>query len=344
MFKIILKSLLFFFCFSLYIFTQAQGFNSIDAHAKNASKSAQKTVETLANYLNEGATSDLEKVRAYYVWLTHNIVYDTKTFFSNNPNPKTSAADALKYKRAICQGYSELFKALCDYSNIPCVLISGYSKGYGYSPNKKITNADHAWNVVFVENKWQLIDATWGGGYVDGSKKYTMKFSEEFFLPKPEAFLLKHLPADPMWQLISCPISITDYKKKDEAINALVTNCSGSFNFNDTIAAYQKLSPINQQIESADRAYRFNPDNVEAPGYALLGLSFDMGNELKQMYDAKDYKEALRLNKEILAINKKAYRFLRRSKNPHSKNAAEICKQNIESSEGNIKSLEKFLK
>lgn len=339
----IYSKLLYFFLIGLSFSLNAQNFNSVDNHAKQAPKSAQKNVETLAEYLNTGANSDIEKVRAYYVWLTHNIVYDTKTFFSNNPNPKTSATDALKYKRAICQGYSELFKALCQHSNIPCEIVSGYSKGYGYNPNRKITSADHAWNAVFVENKWQLIDATWGGGYVDDKRKYNKKFTEEFFLSHPHEFLLKHLPSDPMWQLITCPISTNEYQLSDSEIKKRVSNCNGDFQFNDTITNYLNLNSIQQQIQSADRAYRFNPDNVEAPGFALLSLSYDMGSQLSQYYETKNYTEALKLNKEILAINEKALGFLKKSKSIQAKNAVEVCKTNINSSKENIKSLEKFL-
>ena len=322
----------------------AQDFTAIDAHAKTTPRTAEKNIEALAAYLNDKTSTNLEKVRAYYIWLTHNINYDTKTFFSNNPNPKTSANDALKYKRAICQGYSELFKALCDYSNIPCFIISGYSKGYGYSPNKNFTNSDHAWNAVFINSKWYLIDATWGAGYIDTKRKYVKEFTADYFLQKPEIFILKHLPSDPMWQLIACPISIKDYKKSDDKITQILQNCNGSFNYNDTIAAYLKLPAVQQQLKSAERAFRFNPENVEAPGYALLSVSYEMGAELNGYYNNEEYDKALKLNKEILEINEKALGFLRKSKTQHSKSAVGICKQNIKSSKENIQSLEGFMK
>ena len=173
--------------------------------------------------------------------------------------------------------------------------------------------------------------------------KYIMRFSEDFFMPSPDTFLLKHLPSDPMWQLLSCPISIADYKKSNTEIAAKLKNCNGSFNFNDTIAAWQKLTVVQQKVQSAERAYRFNPKNVEAPGFALLNLSYDMGGELSKLYDEEKYKQALEMNKDILKINESALSYLRKSKTPHAKNAVNICKQNIASSKDNIKSLEEFL-
>lgn len=337
---------LLFAVLSIFILNSAkcQNFEAVDAHALAAPRTVEKNVESLAAYLNENTQSDLEKVRSYYIWLTANIAYDTKTFFSDKPNPKTSASDALKYKKAICQGYSELFKALCEFSDIPCFLVSGYSKGYGYSTKKTLTNADHAWNTVYFDDQWHLIDATWGAGYLDENKKYVKKFFPEYFLTNPDKFILKHLPSDPMWQLLSCPLSINDYKKSANEITNQLKNCSGNFNFNDTIAAYKQLNPIPQQLESAERAFRFNPENVEAPGYALLSLSFDMGGALSNLYEKEAYTEALELNKNILEINEKAMGYFRKSKTTHAKQAVGICKQNIASSKANIKSLEKIVR
>lgn len=326
------------------ITTNAQDFAKIDAASKTAPSAATKSVAKLAAYLNENAKTDLDKVRAYYVWITHNIDYDTKVFFSNKPNPKTKAIDALKSGKAVCQGYSELFKALCEYSNIPCQLISGYSKGYGFDPKRKLSSSDHAWNVVFVENKWQLIDATWGAGYLGPNRKYVQQFQEQFFLANPETFILKHLPTDPMWQLLPCPISIDSYLKSDtEITNELNAVTSICFQFNDTIEAYLKLNNIEQQVESAERAFRFNPKNFEVTGYAYLNLGYELSQDIQALYDAGQHKQALIENKQILAINKKAYYYLNKSKSEQAKQAAKICKQNIDLMEQNIKSLEKFL-
>jgi hypothetical protein len=323
---------------------RGQAFESIDQHAKNAPASATRSVEKLAEYLSQNAQTDVEKVRSYYTWIANHIAYDTKSFFSGKSTPETSAENTLKSRKAICQGYSELFKALCDYSNIPCYIVSGYSKGYGYHEGKKFTEADHAWNVVFIDQQWQLLDATWGAGHVDDKQKFINKTTDEFFLTPPETFILKHLPSDPMWQLLPCPITLDDYSKDDAAISAKINSSEPCFNFKDTLAAYQRLNRVEQMINSADRAYRFNPTNVEAPGFAYLNMAYEMGSELKKHYDNKDYKKALELNQNMLLINQKAYGYLRQSKTDQGKNAASICKQNISSLKTNIKSLEQFLK
>ncbi len=51
---------------------------------------------------------------------------------------------------AVCEGYAEAFKLLCDREGIPCVTVLGYAGG------------PHKWNYVKMEDgKWYLVDATW---------------------------------------------------------------------------------------------------------------------------------------------------------------------------------------
>lgn len=337
------KLIMFLLLASGVVLANSQDFTAIDTHVKNIPRNADNSIESLAEYLNKKANNDLEKVRAYYVWLTDNIAYDTKTFFSNKPNPKVTAEETLKRKQSVCQGYSELFKALCQQSGIDAYVVSGYSKGYGYNPNRKLTKSDHAWNAVKVDGKWQLLDATWGAGFVDDSRKYNKRFQEKYFLTDPKVFILDHLPTDPMWQLLPCPITIEDYKKPKEEITELVNNLKPCFSFSDSIQAYQTLTPVEQQVKAAERAYRFNPNNHEVPGFAYLQLAFEMSQIIPTLYDAEKYREALELNREVLGYNQKAYGFLRKSKSDQGKNAAAIAKNNISTMKKNIKSLEDFL-
>jgi hypothetical protein len=61
------------------------------------------------------------------------------------------AYGALVEGRAVCQGYSDAIKLLCDHYNIPCVCIPGTSNGGG-----------HMWNAVQMDDgKWYFIDCTW---------------------------------------------------------------------------------------------------------------------------------------------------------------------------------------
>ena len=107
---------------------------------------------------------------------------------------------------------------------------------------------------------------------------------------------------------------------------------------------YEKLSPIEQQVNSAERSFRYNPRNTEIPGFAYLGLAFDLSQNLNELYNTEQYNKALELNKQILLYNQKAYNLLRQSHSDQGKSAAQICKQNIETSKTNIRSLEKSMR
>lgn len=51
---------------------------------------------------------------------------------------------------AVCEGYAEAFKLLCDREGIPCITVLGYAGGA------------HKWNYVKMEDgKWYMLDATW---------------------------------------------------------------------------------------------------------------------------------------------------------------------------------------
>ncbi len=85
---------------------------------------------------------------------------------------------ALVNKRAVCSGFAMAYKAVMDYLNVPCIVVSGYSVG----KDKKGVDLDnmvgHSWNYVKLETApkesdasaraseksydWFAFDPTWG--------------------------------------------------------------------------------------------------------------------------------------------------------------------------------------
>ena len=93
--------------------------------------------------------------RYTFIKSVHDYLADTVYYPDlNSSDYKMSAHDAygaLVEGRAVCQGYSDAIKILCDYYNIPCVCISGTANGGG-----------HMWNAVQMDDgKWYFIDCTW---------------------------------------------------------------------------------------------------------------------------------------------------------------------------------------
>ena len=189
-----------------------ENFTEIDMHALNAPEAAEKSIESLAAYLTEPAKNDKEKARAIYRWIAENIDYDVNGFFKNTFGD-TSAEGVLKSGRSVCGGYSNLFERLANASGLETVTISGYSKGYGYTPGMRFSGpTNHAWNAVKINGNWYLVDSTWGAGNVDTNGKFNREFEDYYFLTPPSEFVYRHFPEDPKWQLLDSPISKEEFE------------------------------------------------------------------------------------------------------------------------------------
>lgn len=57
---------------------------------------------------------------------------------------------ALVLKKAVCNGYAEGMKLLCDLSGVTCKMISGTADG-----------EKHAWNLIKLDKEWYHADLTW---------------------------------------------------------------------------------------------------------------------------------------------------------------------------------------
>ncbi|XP_045200905.2 hillarin-like [Mercenaria mercenaria] len=202
-------------------------FRDIDEHAIGAPSFIKEDLAKLVEYLTSVARTPVEQVRAFFMWITHNINYDTAGYFGRAPLQQTDAESVLKTRLTVCEGYCKLFEAFCREADIPVKTISGYAKAFGCKPEEDITkdihNA-HAWNAVFLDGGWFLLDVTWGAGFVKTKeKKYVPKFNNAYFLTDPVVFLTDHFPASvnvyancesgKEWQLVVDKISREDFLK-----------------------------------------------------------------------------------------------------------------------------------
>ncbi|MDX1665894.1 MAG: transglutaminase domain-containing protein, partial [Saprospiraceae bacterium] len=182
-------------------------FDKIDRHARQAPAELTPNLAELTAYLIEPAVGDLEKVRSIYTWITHHITYDQKAVEGEKVGRiNRNIQDILNRGKAICSGYANLFREMCALADMEAVVVDGYSKGTLTSrPNLK--RPDHAWNAVVIDDEWRLLDATWGASVIDRNNDFVQTYRSSYFLTPPELFVLNHLPLDPRWQLLDCPIS-----------------------------------------------------------------------------------------------------------------------------------------
>ncbi|MGN1315482.1 MAG: transglutaminase domain-containing protein [Acutalibacteraceae bacterium] len=89
-------------------------------------------------------------VKSVHDYLCNNIYYPDLNS-SDYVGNAHDAYGAIVEKRAVCQGYSEAFKLICDYYKIPAVCLTGTANGGG-----------HMWNAVQMDDgNWYLLDMTW---------------------------------------------------------------------------------------------------------------------------------------------------------------------------------------
>lgn len=120
---------------------------------------------SLSNEITAGIGDDAKKALAIHDWVAENIYYDFEAFYSGDYQ-NSDSLNVLHSKRAVCEGYANLFAALARAQNIPCTVRSGYALGIGIE--KTWTNdaintdeSNHAWNEVYIDGRWIIVDATW---------------------------------------------------------------------------------------------------------------------------------------------------------------------------------------
>jgi hypothetical protein len=187
-------------------------YEAIDRHALKAPPEAEESLPKLANYLGRACTTDREKARAIYRWITDRVAYDAESFFSGRqPDGKPDAV--LRTRKAVCEGYANLFVDLSKRMGVQAVKVGGYAKIVGYVSGQSFPKPNHAWNAVHFENKWWLIDATWGAGHVE-RKQHVKRFTGYYFLVPPERLAFTHLPADDRWQLAKPLLTLKQFEQQ----------------------------------------------------------------------------------------------------------------------------------
>lgn len=157
---------------SLIAFSQPTtiNFSSVDSFVKIVKYKGN--LDSLTKRLTAPYSEQLFKARAIFKWVTENIRYDFKYYNKYNykgKEPKTykcrdsedceakKIAWEIKYidkvlrkKKAVCQGYSMLFKKMCDIARLRSEVIAGYTRTEYYQVGTS-GSLDHAWNSIWIE-------------------------------------------------------------------------------------------------------------------------------------------------------------------------------------------------
>ncbi len=197
-----------------------------DSIAKTFDESYTNAAD-LARQLAKPFDTEAEKARVIFAWVAMNIRYDYKKYKDPPPSPRFSGSTrqevekkmeewqegeirkTLRSKKGVCEDYSQLYHKMCASVGLESVVVTGLSR--------KMTGrgGDHAWNAVKIGDQWQLLDATWGAGFVDDDDEhFVRRYMPAFFATPPALFILQHLPDDEKWQLLEKPVSKKEFDKQ----------------------------------------------------------------------------------------------------------------------------------
>lgn len=165
----------------------------------------------LTQRVTRHTTSSEEKVKAIFLWISHNISYDQELYNSKTLQREFYVSEekvvqkVLERKKALCGGYAFLFQRMCRSAGIEATVIHGYTKNGATRRVKR--RVHHTWNAVKLKGKWQLLDITWAISH--GQRNRPNMY---WYRTPPRSFILSHYPEEPRWTLLRHPLSFEAFK------------------------------------------------------------------------------------------------------------------------------------
>jgi len=119
----------------------------------------------LADSLAQGEKDSLKVVQAIHDYIVNNISYDYKKADKLSSDYTPEIDTILRDGKGICYDFSVLFAAMLRSRDIPAKMVKGYRDGI---------KEYHAWNEVYLDGSWKVIDTTLGAGAIKAGTSYQM--------------------------------------------------------------------------------------------------------------------------------------------------------------------------
>ncbi len=95
--------------------------------------------------------SAYKKEKKIHDYLVENVAYGYPEGVESEDSNAYNAYGALVQGKAVCNGYAQAMKLLCDLGGVECELITGTADG-----------ENHAWNLIRLDDDaWYHVDVTW---------------------------------------------------------------------------------------------------------------------------------------------------------------------------------------
>ncbi|XP_067124592.1 hillarin-like [Centruroides vittatus] len=206
------------------IYSDPSVFAELDQIAINVAQEDQQSFTDLVRQLTESCVTDVEKARTLFRWIT---VKNLNTMqFDDNVNADTPMGILRGIKHGT-ESYHVLFKRLCSYTGLHCVVIKGYSKSAGYQPGIRFEDSRfrNSWNAVFLAGSWRFVQCNWGARHLVNAKEVPKpgskgksdslryEYDDHYFLTDPKEFIYEFYPQSPEWQLLEHPLSLKEFEE-----------------------------------------------------------------------------------------------------------------------------------
>lgn len=131
-----------------------------------------KNIIKTAKALVEDEKSDKGKVEKIYEKILETVAYDEKKALEVNIGYVPDLGKILEEKSGICYDYAALLAGFLRSVEIPAKLIKGY---------RKDIEAYHAWNEVYIDGAWVVIDPTLGATHQNPDRLKEMVQNKDMY-------------------------------------------------------------------------------------------------------------------------------------------------------------------
>lgn len=148
--------------------------------SRSEAEAVQEEIDATVSSLMKkvaGYSSTISRLKAIYDWVITNNDFSLQGSFET-----CSVYDSLTNGGQLqCQGYAKTFQYLCDVAGIESMVVNG----------NNTEGSTHAWNVVYCENGYYIVDTTWGDPTASYGKSSYVKYN--FFLANDDMIKDTHL-------------------------------------------------------------------------------------------------------------------------------------------------------
>ena len=168
---------------------------------------AEASFESLAKYAIAHEADSMSRFRLLHDWVATHIDYDVEMLESGRIRDQ-DAQTVFVSRKAVCASYARLLQALGKAAGFDVQYVVGDARASG----SDLSGEGHAWNIVVIDAKSYLVDATWDAGHVgvpagESRKRFVRAYSSDYLFTPPQVFAVKHFPDEPKWQLLDKPIT-----------------------------------------------------------------------------------------------------------------------------------------